>query len=116
MSRAISRGLLAAGILLLQACGQAPLDDDAAVNALLGFVKSHRLYADRGGVPCLTFIVEESEPARVGIAVRERHEAPCAGAPGIAPIVDRYRITRRTAGIERLDVLGTGRYLPVMAE
>jgi hypothetical protein len=50
-------------------------------------------------------ITERVETAYVQFALREKHDAKCGGDPGVAPIVDRYRVHRSDNHLEWYDVV-----------
>lgn len=49
------------------------------------------------GTACVSFAVEEDGD----IAVREDHGGACPGDPGVAPVIDRFRVT--AGELERYD-------------
>ena len=75
-----------------------PLDEDAASDLLL---KHNRFYAKRISLGCIACGTEETTDAYFQFYVREIHNAKCGGAPDVSPIVDRYRVYRRSGKIEQ---------------
>jgi len=93
-------------ILVSPVVGQAgprshPLDEDAALDLLVRFLKHDRVYANRIPMDCITYITEETTGAYFEFVLRENHNAKCGGDPVVSPVVDRYRVYRRTGKIER---------------
>jgi hypothetical protein len=74
---------------------------------------SSRLRATEGATPvdCLRVYVETTSPDDFELAVREKHDAKCPGDSAVEPIVDRWRVDRRTGELERYDA-GTDRWGP----
>jgi len=64
-------------------------------------LKHDRVYDKRISWDCISFGTEETTDAYFGFVVREIHNAKCGGAPEVSPVVDRYRIYRRSGKIER---------------
>jgi hypothetical protein len=50
---------------------------------------------------CITYITEETTGAYFQFVLRENHNAKCGGDPAISPVVDRYRVYRRSGKIEQ---------------
>lgn len=80
-----------------------PLDETAAQNRLHQQLKLSTAYRIHGD--CLSLLVEESEPAFFGIAVREKHGGGCPGDPTTSPVLDRFRVDVATGAIKRYDVV-----------
>jgi hypothetical protein len=78
-----------------------PLDEDAASNLLMGTLKQSRVYAKRISLGCIACGTEETTDAYFQFYIREVHSAECGGAPEVSPVVDRYRVYRRSGRIER---------------
>jgi hypothetical protein len=78
------------------------LDEDAALDLLDRTLKRDRVYTGvhRISLDCVTYIIEETTDAYFEFALREKHNAKCGGAPEVSPIVDRYRVYRRSGKIE----------------
>lgn len=97
-------------IAVLMACASAagatalPPGDDAEVAAQ--HLRAHAANAKRLAAhgDCLLFLIEESTPQRIEVAVHEQHGDGCPGDPATMPVVDRYRIDRASGAIERYDV------------
>lgn len=58
----------------------------------------HRIFLD-----CITYGTEETTNAYFQFVLRENHNAKCGGDPETSPVVDRYRVYRRSGKIEWLD-------------
>jgi hypothetical protein len=78
-----------------------PLDEDAALDLLVRTLKHDRVYANRIPMDCITYITEETTGAYFQFVLRENHNAKCGGDPAISPVVDRYRVYRRSGKIEQ---------------
>lgn len=78
-----------------------PLDEDAALDLLVRSLKHDRVYANRIPMDCITYITEETTGAYFQFVLRENHNAKCGGDPVISPVVDRYRVYRRSGKIKQ---------------
>jgi hypothetical protein len=78
-----------------------PLDEDAASDLLVRTLKHDRVYAKRISLGCIACGTEETTDAYFQFYVREIHNAECGGAPEVSPVVDRYRVYRRSGKIEQ---------------
>jgi hypothetical protein len=83
-----------------QAAQSHPLDEDAALALLVRTLKQDRVYAKRISLDCITYDTEETTDACFQFALREKHDAKCGGDPETSPVVDRYRVYRRTEKIK----------------
>lgn len=80
-----------------------PLNEDAALNLLLGTLKHDNVYAKRISLDCVTFGTEETTRIYFEFVLRENHNAKCGGDPDLSPAIDRYRVNRASGKIEWLD-------------
>jgi hypothetical protein len=78
-----------------------PLNEDTALALLVRTLKHDGVYKNRISLDCVTFITEETTGTYFEFALREKHDAKCAGDPEVSPIVDRYRVYRRGGKIEQ---------------
>jgi hypothetical protein len=78
-----------------------PLDEDAASDLLIRTLKHDRVFAKRISLGCIACGTEETTAAYFQFYVREIHNAKCGGAPDVSPIVDRYRVYRRSGKIQQ---------------
>lgn len=108
-NKRLSRGSRAVAVLLAAfatSIGAAalPPGDDAEVAAQ--HLRTHAANAKRlaAHADCLLFLIEESTPQRIEVAVHEQHGDGCPGDPATMPVLDRYRIDRASGAIERYDV------------
>ena len=76
-----------------------PMDEDAALALLVRTLKHDHVYAKR--LDCVTYDTEETTNAYFQFALREKHDAKCGGDPETSPVVDRYRVYRRSGKIDR---------------
>ena len=76
------------------------LTEDAALNLLLRTLTRDHVYAKRISLDCVTFDTEETTRTYFQVAVREKHNAKCAGDPETSPVIDRYRVNRASGRIE----------------
>jgi hypothetical protein len=77
-----------------------PLDEDAALALLDRTLKHDRVYENRISLDCVMYMTEETTDAYFQFVLREIHNAKCRGAPEVSPVVDRYRVYRRSGKIE----------------
>src|SRR6266545_6202007 len=78
-----------------------PLDEDAALDLLVRTLKHDRVFAKRISLDCISYGTEETTNAYFEFVLREIHNAKFGGDPEVSPIVDRYRVYRRSGKIER---------------
>ena len=97
---AVVTALVLASSVVLQAARSHPLDEDAALALLVRTLKHDRVYAKRISLDCVTYDTEETTNAYFQFAIREKHDAKCGGDPETSPIVDRYRVYRRSGKIK----------------
>jgi hypothetical protein len=76
------------------------LDEDAALNLLDRILKRDRVYVHRISLDCITYMTEETTDNYFEFVLREKHDAKCGGAPETSPMIDRYRVYRRSGKIE----------------
>src|SRR6266513_5879211 len=86
--------------VVAEAAPSRPMDEDAAVALLVRTLKHDRVYAKRISLGCFTYDTEETTNAYFQFARREKHDAKCGGDPETSPIVDRYRVYRRSGKIK----------------
>jgi hypothetical protein len=79
------------------------LDEDAALALLERTLKHDGVYAHRISLDCVTYGTEEKTDAYFQFVLRENHNAKCGGDPETSPVVDRYRVYRRSGKIEWLE-------------
>jgi len=77
------------------------LDEDAALALLVRTLKHDGVYKNRISLDCVAYGTEETTSAYFEFVVREKHDAKCGGDPETNPVVDRYRVYRRSRKIER---------------
>jgi len=80
-----------------------PLNEDAALALLERTLKHDRVYANRISLDCVSYGTEETTTAYFQFVLRENHGAKCGGDPETSPVVDRYRVYRRSSKIEWLE-------------
>ncbi len=97
---AVVTALVLVSSVVLQAARSHPLDEDAALALLVRTLKHDRVYAKRISLDCVTYNTEETTNAYFQFALREKHDAKCGGDPETSPIVDRYRVYRRSGKIK----------------
>jgi hypothetical protein len=95
-------------VLALPAVGRAAphsrlLDEDSGLALLERTLKRDRIYAQRISLECVTYGTEETTRAYFQFVLRENHNAKCGGDPEVSPVVDRYRVYRRSGRIEWLE-------------
>jgi hypothetical protein len=79
------------------------LNEDAALSLLEHTLKHDGVYTHRISLDCVTYGIEETTEACFQFVLRENHNAKCGGYPETSPIVDRYRVYRRSGKIEWLE-------------
>ena len=97
---AVVTALVLVSSVVLQAARSHPLDEDAALALLVRTLKHDRVYAKRISLDCVTYDTEETTNAYFQFALREKHDAKCGGDPETSPVVDRYRVYRRSGKID----------------
>jgi hypothetical protein len=79
------------------------LDEDAALVLLERTLKHDSVYANRISLDCVSYGTEETTEAYFQFVLRENHNAKCGGDPETSPVVDRYRVYRRSGKIGWLE-------------
>ena len=102
---AIAATLLLLSSFVSQAARSHALDEDAALNLLVRTLKHDHVYAKRISLDCDTYLAEETTNSYFQFALREKHNVKCGGDPEISPIVDRYRVYRRSGKIEQWEAV-----------
>ncbi len=72
---------------------------------LMSKVQKDKLYDSWTTMSCLSFLVERKTGKYIELAVREKHGGNCPGDPDTYPIVDRFRIHRKSKRIEWLEIV-----------
>jgi hypothetical protein len=95
-------------VLVSPVVGQAnprsdPLNEDTARALLVRTLKRDHVYdgVHRISLDCVFYMTEEMTDAYFEFVLREKHDAKCGGAPEVSPVVDRYRVYRRSGKIEQ---------------
>lgn len=100
--------LQAAALLIagLPAAAQAAsLTTDGAVSLAAKQVEKDGLYRAWMKPGCMQFMVEDTSADFVEMAIHEKHGGACPGDPATFPVVDRFRVNRKTRVIEWDDVI-----------
>jgi len=97
---AVVTALVLVSSVASQAARSHPLDEDAALALLVRTFKHDHVYAKRISLDCITYDTEETTDAYFHFALREKHDAKCGGDPETSPVVDRYRVYRRSGKID----------------
>jgi hypothetical protein len=79
------------------------LDEDAALAVLERTLKRDGVYTHRISLDCVSYSTEETTDAYFQFVLRENHNAKCGGDPETSPVVDRYRVYRRSGKLEWLE-------------
>jgi hypothetical protein len=79
------------------------LGEDAALALLVRTLKHDGVYTHRISLNCVTYGTEETTDAYFDFVLGENHNAKCGGDPETSPVVDRYRVYRRSGKIKWLD-------------
>jgi hypothetical protein len=77
-----------------------PLNEDAALDLLERTLKRDHVYTHRISWDCISYGTEETTDAYFDFVLREIHNAKCGGAPEWMPVIDRYRVYRRSGKIQ----------------
>jgi len=87
--------------VVIQASPQSPpLDETAALHLLDQTLKRDHVYAHRISPDCVAYMTEETTHDYFEFALREKHDAKCGGDSETSPILDRYRVYRRSGKIK----------------
>ena len=73
---------------------------DDALNLLTGQIKKDRLYESRLAESCYSYRVSKCSSKTIEIELHEIHVNQCGGDPLTTPIIDRYRVNKKTKHIE----------------
>jgi len=79
------------------------LGEGGALALLEQTLKHDGIYAHRISLNCITYGTEETTNAYFQFVLRENHNAKCGGDPETNPVVDRYRVYRKSEKIARLE-------------
>jgi hypothetical protein len=91
--------------VVAEAAASRPLDEDGALALLVRTLKHDRVYAHRISLDCISYITEETTGTYFQFVLRENHNAKCGGDPETSPVVDRYRVYRRSDKIEQWEAI-----------
>jgi hypothetical protein len=109
LSRLIAVAVVALVLVLPVIAQSSPrshlLDEDAALALLERTLTHDRVYENRISLDCVMYMTEETTDAYFQFVLREKHNAKCGGVPETAPVVNRYRVYRRTGKIERWEAI-----------
>jgi hypothetical protein len=76
------------------------LDEDAALSLLERTQKKDSVYTCRISLNCVSYDTEETTDGYFQFALCETHNAKCGGDPETNPVVDRYRVYRRSGKLK----------------
>src|SRR4030095_13372327 len=76
-----------------------PLNEDAALDLLQRTLTRDWVYEKRISPDCISYGTEETTDAYFQFVLREIHNAKCGGPPEWSPVIDRYRVYRRSGKI-----------------
>ncbi|HZR05813.1 MAG TPA: hypothetical protein VFA61_08305 [Candidatus Udaeobacter sp.] len=79
------------------------LDEDAALALLERTLTHDGVYTHRISLDCVTYGTEETTDTYFQFVLRENHNAKCGGDPETSPVLDRYRVYRRSGRVEWLE-------------
>ena len=82
-----------------EAARSRPLDEDAALALLQRSLERDQVYEKRISPDCISYGTEETTDAYFQFVLREIHNAKCGGPPEWSPVIDRYRVYRRSGKI-----------------
>jgi hypothetical protein len=90
--------------VVVHAAPHSRLLDEGAALALLERTLAHDgVYTHRISLNCVTFGAEETTDTYFQFVLRENHNAKFGGDPETSPVVDRYRVFRRSGKIKWLE-------------
>jgi hypothetical protein len=92
--------LLVLAVVIQASPRSPPLDETAALHLLDKTLKRDHVYARRISLDCVAYMTEETTHDYFEFALREKHDAQCGGDPETSPILDRYRVYRRSGKIK----------------
>jgi hypothetical protein len=105
--RSVAAASLAAILVLPVVAHAGPhshlLNEDAALALLERTLKHDGVYTHRISLDCVIYGTEETTDAYFQFILRENHKCKCGGDPETSPVVDRYRIYRRSGKIKWLE-------------
>ena len=78
-----------------------PLNEDAALDLLQRTLKRDRVYEKRVSLDCIAYGTEETTNTYFEFVLREIHNTKCGGDPETSPVIDRYRVYRRSSKIQQ---------------
>jgi hypothetical protein len=78
-----------------------PLDEDGALALLQRTLKRDSVYEKRISLDCIAYGTEETQKGYFEFVLREIHNTKCGGDPETSPVIDRYRVYRRSGKIEQ---------------
>ena len=97
--------LLFVSVVYAEADSGTPLSEARALHLLEARIQQDGLYRDWTTMECLTFAVEGRDRGHFDFAIREEHGGSCPGDPATAPVVDRFRLDRRSHRIQWYDAV-----------
>ena len=103
ITAAVVAAILISPVIAQSSPGSHPLNEDAALALLERNLERDHVYAKRISLDCVIYNTEETTDAYFQFALREKHDAKCGGDPETSPVVDRYRVYRRSGKIEWLE-------------
>jgi hypothetical protein len=104
MVTAVVTALVLVSLVASQARPQSHrLNEDAALDLLVRTLGHDGVYKHRISLACVTYGTEETTGAYFQFVLREKHDAKCGGDPETNPVVDRYRVYRRSGKIEQYE-------------
>jgi len=77
--------------------------DTRALDVLREKVRTEGLYTSWAKEQCLSFYPERCDSTVVEVAIRELHSEQCGGDANAGPVVDRFRILKRSSKVEWFD-------------
>ena len=93
-------------------CAQEELTEEKSLSILIAQIKKDKLYDSFSqNLKCISFHTEEQTKEYFAFALREKHGGQCEGDPNTAPIVDRYRVTKKNSDILLYDPI-EGDFVP----
>ncbi len=81
---------------LTWACVASKIKQVSAIDLVVELVKKKGEGNTSFKLECLSFIEEEVNAEYTDIAIREKHNKACEGDPEISPIIERFRIEKKS--------------------
>jgi hypothetical protein len=79
------------------------ITEEQAIEILSTQIGKDKVYDSWTTLACLSFMTERATKSYFDVGVHEKHGGKCPGDPSTYPIVDRFRVNRKTGKIQWYD-------------